>query len=312
MENIIEIVKNNDEVKLKENLKFYNINTEDLSGNNMLHLAIKNKNASICHYLVINSININKQNRSGNTPLHFSILYNQLGIFKFLIKSQANLNIYNEDLETPIMLAMRLGRVKMYQILKESCASLDFKNNHNENYYFYLLYLNNTQIFINETLNVDLYEIENDNKSTLLHKASKIGNKDIVFYILKSNHLLVNKKNSVGETPIFNAVRRHHKDIINILLNHHALIDIKNVFDEEIKDITSKSFYKEIKEITYLPFYLNYIENYKLHISVIKEDIDGIKYNYSIINKNKKDVYGYTPYDYAIKYNYLKISKLVQ
>lgn len=302
---LIEIVKKHDLKELKENLKFSNINECDENKNTLLHLAIFNNDSDIVNYLVLNSIDINRKNEDGNTPLHFSILYNRLGIFKHLIKSKANINQVNNNLESPLMLAARLNRDLMVHILLEAKANTEFKNNLGEGIEFYALYLKGEMSlsFLNK---INPLSITNNFGDTLLHKAAYLDNVDAMKYLVKF-HLLVNKQNKEGETPLFLAGRRGLLDSINILIHNHALLDIKNIYDEELLDIVTLKTknYIDVKKNDFN--YLDYLKKYPLHVAVIKNDLYMVKSLNTIIRKNKKDVYGYTPLDYAKYYGFKNI-----
>lgn len=303
--NLLEIVKKHDLKGLKENLKFSNINECDENKNTLLHLAIFNNDSDIVNYLILNSIDINRKNEDGNTPLHFSILYNRLGIFKHLIKSKANINIVNNNLESSLMLAARLGRELMVKILLEAKANIEFKNKLGEGIEFYALYLKGEMSlsFLNK---INPLNITNNFGDTLLHRAAYLNNVDAMKYLVKF-HLLVNKKNKEGETPLFLAGRRGLYDSINLLLQNHALLDIKNIYDEEISDIVTS----KIKNYIYIKKnelnYLDYLKLYPLHAAVINNDLYKVKSLNTIIRKNKRDVYGYTPLEYAKFYGFKNI-----
>lgn len=125
-------------------------------------------------------------------------------------------------------------------------------------------------------------------------------------YLVKF-HLLVNKQNKAGETPLFLAGRRGLYDSINILLHNHALLDIKNTYDELLSDIVTFKIknYIDVKKNDLN--YLDYLKNYPLHVAVIKNDLYMVKSLNTIIRKNKRDVYGYTPLEYAKFYGFENI-----
>lgn len=302
---LIEIVNNHDLKGLKENLKFSNINLCDNKKNTLLHLAIFNNDADIANYLILNSIDVNRENEDGNTPLHFSILYNRLGIFKHLIKSKVNINLVNKNLESPLMLAMRLDRELMVKILLEANADTSLKNKLGEGLEYYALYLKN-EFSVSFLEKINPLKIENSFNDTLLHKAAYLGNIYAVKYLVKF-HLLVNKINKAGETPLFLAGRRANMDIINILISNHASLKIKNIYNEKIEDIVSANVLNYINEKAETNSYISYLQSYPLHMAVIENDYYKAKSVYKIIRKNKKDVYGYTPLDYALYYNYKPI-----
>lgn len=303
---LIEIVNKHDLKGLKENLKFSNINMCDCHKNSLLQLAIFNGDSEIANYLILNSIDINHINEDGNTPLHFSILYNRLGIFKHLIKSKVNINIVNHNLESPLMLAMRLGRSLMTRILLEANADTTLKNKFEESLPFYALYLDD-DFFISSLQNINPLYYTNSTGDTLLHRAAYLGKKEIVRFLAKKYHLLVNKRNNQGETPLFCAVRRANRESIIELLKQHAILDITNIYDEKATDIASMKILDTILAYANSFDYKKYLDDYPLQVAVISNKLYDVKSLNKILRRNKKDMYGYIPLDYAKFYNYKTI-----
>ena len=300
--NLIEIVINHDLNGLKDNLKFSNINVCDTHKNSLLHLAVFNNDADIANYLILNSIDINRENEDGNTPLHFSILFNRLGIFKHIIKSGADINYQNKALESPLMLALRLGRSTMAKILLELDADTSFENIHGEGYPFYALY--DDDIFKLALKEINPLVYVNKNGDSLLHKASAINKTEIVKFFSLKYHMLINKKNKEGETPLFVALKRSNLESAFIMIKQHALIDISNIYSEQIMDKLNDKTKDIVQSMLDEPEYQRYLREYPLQVAVIKNDGFEVKRLKSIIRKNKRDIYGYIPLDYAKYYKF--------
>lgn len=63
----------------------------------------------------------------------------------------------------------------------------------------------------------DVNTVESVKRSTILHCACEKGCEDIVELLLKYN-ADVNRKNSQGRTPLMEACKNGHKEIVKILL----------------------------------------------------------------------------------------------
>jgi ankyrin repeat protein len=61
-----------------------------------------------------------------------------------------------------------------------------------------------------------------------IHEAAAQGKLDIVQSLIKEDPRLVFKKNRQGETPLFLAAEKGHKDVAEFLLANHARVDAHN------------------------------------------------------------------------------------
>jgi ankyrin repeat protein len=155
----------------------------------------------------------------------------------------------------------------------------------------------------------DLY-LENYMGNSLLIEAIKYSAKNIVNFLIK-NKALLNKVNKEGETPLFFAVKNEAYDLVNILILHGALIDIKNKFNESVYDISSLRMFDFLTFLNESRNYLDYLNNFPLHVAIKKNDIHLFKENLNKINTHKKDFYGYKPLDLAKIYQNQEMIDLI-
>ena len=309
MSDIFEIVKENDFKRLKDNLKYVNINAKDEKSFSLLHYAVLNNNLEMVRYLLLNNIDVNSQNDRLDTALHIAVTYNYLGIFKVLVKNNADINIKNIDLETPLMISIKLKRDEMSEILLSLKAEVNIKNSKDENILFLAMHSSNINL-VEESLSKNpnlLYSVNMFN-DTLLHEATKLSDVELTKLLL-SRGILPNVLNNDLETPIFNAAREHNLEIASLLIDSGALVEFVNKYDETIVDLGNDRFNDFVKSKTYSVKYSNYQKNYPLIVSVILND-EELFYRYlNRIESNKKDDHNLNALDYAIKYDRKKFIK---
>ena len=66
----------------------------------------------------------------------------------------------------------------------------------------------------------------------LLHKAAQTGNIDLVTCLLRSGADINQPWGSYKNTPLHWAVKFHHPEMVELLLDHGAHIDAQNIMDE--------------------------------------------------------------------------------
>ncbi len=303
MIDIFKIVKDNDFISLRNNLKYIKINTKDLYNNSLLHYAVINKNLDITRFLLLNKIDINDTNNDNNTALHLSILNDSIAIFKTLIKANALIDVLNNDGESPLMLAIKLNREEMIQILMSLHANINYVNIRGESAIFFSIYSNKLSLFNSLILeNKDLLFSKTKNNDTLLHVATRQMNSSFVKRLVELN-ILPNNLNCDLETPLFNCARNCDYDSARILIENGAFIEFKNKFNESILDISNQRFKDFLISYVNKSFYLDYKRRYPLIFSIITYDYNLFLERLSKFEVNKKDDHNLNAYDYAKLYN---------
>ena len=111
--------------------------------------------------------------------------------------------------------------------------------------------------------------VKNNNGSTLLHLAACLGNKDIVYLLLK-NRVNLNLQNKQGQTPLHFAVYKNRKDIVYMLLNAGADRNIENYKGENVLYVAAIKKHSAIIKML-LPQYENIL--YQESNSSIEEEV---------------------------------------
>eukprot|EP00948_MAST-09A_sp_MAST-9A-sp1_P001763 g1763.t1 len=77
--------------------KGFPIDTQDVNGNTLLHIACQNDHLDIAQILILNGCDLNLKNNTGQTALHFAKYYDYEDIFQLLIQAGANDTILNNE-----------------------------------------------------------------------------------------------------------------------------------------------------------------------------------------------------------------------
>ena len=112
--NLINIIENNINI----------INFKDPLERNLLYLAARNGNVSICEYLINKGIKVNEIQKTGSTPLHGAAYYGQTNVVNLLLSYGAKTNIKNNFEHLPIEKAMT---EEIINLIKESEKDPIFK-----------------------------------------------------------------------------------------------------------------------------------------------------------------------------------------
>lgn len=163
--------------------------------------AVRNGSMEMIKKMLVGGfVNVNSTDSSGQSILCTAITTDQVDIVKSLIEDfGACVNLSDHFGETPIMRAVSDGTEEMVQILIEHGAHV----------------------------NAQAYDLVSP-----LYLAVD-GDKKSVAELLLRNGALVNLSNSDGETPLFIASRRAYVDIIELLIDFHADLDLPTSFSYE-------------------------------------------------------------------------------
>uniref|UniRef100_A0A674P3G7 Euchromatic histone-lysine N-methyltransferase 2 n=1 Tax=Takifugu rubripes TaxID=31033 RepID=A0A674P3G7_TAKRU len=130
--------------------------------------------------------------------LHAAAQRGLLDICYMLVQAGANVDAQDKDLRTPLVEAIINNHIEVARYLIQSGACV--------------------------------YHVEEDGY-TGLHHAAKLGNLEIVNMLLETGQVDVNAQDSGGWTPIIWAAEHKHLDVIKVLLNRGADV---NIADKEL------------------------------------------------------------------------------
>jgi len=311
--NAFDSIYSNNIYALKKYLENGDVNVKNERGMSLLHYAIVFNNNEIFNLLLENYINVNIKDNHGDTPVHYCVVNNKIGFLKNLIRHNADINIKNNDGQSPLFKACSLGRETIvYLLLESSNFNLYETDSKDETVFMALVRSRNLDLLNKLVLDDKIVDFKNFAGETPLHIACKTGDISIVNYLIQ-NRAFVNAKNNTGETPMFYAVRAQHLNVIDLLLKNGAILDCKSTFGDTVYNMIPtyelSSYINEKSEAhhTYL-----YHSNYPLHYAIIVENYELVKKYAVIRNVNRRDPFGYTRLDIAIKIGNDRITQLIR
>lgn len=121
---------------------------DDITGDNLLHLAIKQNMANTVPYLVECGALVNHQNKNGDTPLHSLVKQKQINIIYLdvLLKSGANPSLKNKHKKSPLQI------LEKHKVSKKDNLNIDVERLISE-MQKYLLILDYQEISVNRVEN---------------------------------------------------------------------------------------------------------------------------------------------------------------
>lgn len=152
--------------------------------------------AQVKKLVAIKTNNLNAQDQTGATALMLAAINGNLEIVNFLIKAKANLELKSNEGETALTFAVSNDQSEIATALINAGANT----------------------------NVTMAGDEGDN----ILIRSVLSDKKLRDLVLKKNPQLINKKNKLGETALFQAARFGTADDIQYLVKNGANKSVKN------------------------------------------------------------------------------------
>lgn len=180
----------------------------DTFGNTPSHYAAEDGAVDILDVLLHQKVNVNAQDITSKTPLMKATRNGKLNAVKRLIKAKALLNICDRNMDTALHFAARQGSEALISALIEAGADVNLKNHWGHTPLFEAVNYNNkaaaVRLLVVPSCNVNA----SDNKTgdTALHVAIRKNYSNLVTELITSGQVLVDKYNSSGESPIYDAV----------------------------------------------------------------------------------------------------------
>lgn len=286
---------------LREYLELGDVNVINERGLSLLHYAILFNNSEIFDLLLENYINVDIKDSFGNTPAHYCVINNRMGFLKTLIRHNCNLELQNNDLRTPLYLACLLGRENMVSLLLETVKFDILEEDIKKETIFMALVRSRNLDLLNKVVVTDsIVNRGNYLGETPLHIACKSGDLEVCQYLLMNN-AFINQKNKMKETPLFYAIQGLNMEVVALLLANGACIDIKSSFGDSIFDITPNNNIDYLNDLIIRYKSNEYKSLYPLHHAILIENYNLVLKHAVIKNINRKDSFGFTPNDLAIK-----------
>ena len=168
------------------------LDMEDEVGRTSLHWAVVAGNESLVKELLARHVNVSARDKRMRTPLHLAATYNRRTLVALLLAHGASLHAQSDGGWTPLHNACdsKDGSDEIAHNLVEHCEVHEFRSMVNRRLY---------------------------NGRTPLHVAAEKGNALIVEYLLTLNNIELTAVDSFGRTPLLDAARQNHLEVVRML-----------------------------------------------------------------------------------------------
>jgi len=202
------------------------LNVKDNHGWTPLHSAASNNKYKVLLLLIRNGADVNIENKNGCTPLHFGA--SNFKITRLLIENGADVNVQTDYGNTPLHYATR--DADSTKLLIENGANTVIKNNDGDTQFQRCLWsekFDTAKVYVDKGAVIDI------------HAACLLGMTNKIKAMLSKTPPLVNRRNHHGCTPLYYAIQKGHKEIIELLLSSGA--DMSSVSTGELSTALHKA-----------------------------------------------------------------------
>ncbi len=295
------------------------INSQDENGYTPLHRAAQSGSIEVAQLLIASGADVNTKGLLGRAPLHEAARSGLKDVIELLLVHGAKVNekttqnVYEGDLSwnywpagaTPLFFSTYYPDV--VEILLEHGAEVNVINDAKESIIDEAIYHGNrkvVELLIASGVNINI------------HHAAYIGALEKVRSLIEDGSNINTKEKAGGRTPLHRAVEGGHKEVIKLLLENEADINIKNNSGETPLKNAVKLGYREIAELLISSSAdINVFDkNGKslLHVAASsgRKDMVELLLNCGI-DKNISDKKGRTALDYILRSNFTGIVTLL-
>lgn len=215
-----------------------NVHRTDKNKTTPLHLAAQYGRALLASNLIKKNADIEARNNYGLTPLHYASLGGHEEVVELLLGSDADVNATNTSGMTPLFLAARDGHGSIIDLLvAEKLIKLEARDNE-EMTPLLIAVANGHGSVIKRFLQIGVDPHAKNKMGMLpLHHAAKVDDNSILNPLLKVAIGDVNKRDSLGNTPLHYAAQEGRKENVERLLSAGADKDLKNGENKTAQDI---------------------------------------------------------------------------
>ena len=201
------------------------------TGRTVLHLVVHKPGCKVTQMLIERTAAIDPRDSKGRTPLYHAMHDNQheardefLQVVQILLDHGANVEAQNNHGSTPLhVAASRMGQETVQLLVKKS-TNTNLRNNYGETALHKASqrgHLGIVRLFLDHGADLD---VQDNRGSTSLHLATHYeGQKDVRQFL---KH--VDQRNYQVRNDIEKALQDDHLDIIRLLLDHRANVDLQD------------------------------------------------------------------------------------
>lgn len=243
-----------------------NLNLLDSKGNTYLFYTVMYNLYEASKYLIEKGCNVNIINNDGLTPLYFSMFTDNSQLIELLI-NHANINIVNLNKDTLLHIASKRDNLYIAELLIKKGINVNALNVDNESAIFNCLkffsydrvvieneedyktieisFTNNIKIFDLLVRNGAWLNIKDFNKNSILH----ICKHNEIFKRLLKYDLNINDQNNNGFTPLHIITQKGNLEIVNLLIDKGALLDIKSNYGNTALHYAIQNKYEDVSKL---------------------------------------------------------------
>lgn len=207
------------------------LNSHDNNGDATLFYAVEEGLTDFIDILIKYNVNLNNLNEDGQTALFLAIDYNNFEISEKLLKAGADVNVIDNHGISPLFIAVENGNIDLVKLLLNYGANINYICPNGFNLLMFAIdcnYYNLAQLLLDHGINVNF--VNNSNDTALILALSKRANKNFVENLVKKSKNL-NVVNSNNETALSIAVENSDFNIVKLLLDHGADVNVGTFID---------------------------------------------------------------------------------
>ncbi|CAB3370034.1 Hypothetical predicted protein [Cloeon dipterum] len=209
------------------------INATTIFEGNALQVACSAGNLGVVQYLAEQKIfDIEEKNESKKNLFHYAVRSNRLDLLEYVFEKGISIDDRDRRGNTPLMAAAEIGSLEVFKFFVEKGADLNAKNiKEFDSLFLAAQYAaqfstpENCQFMLDIGLGFDVLTKDGGNA---LHQTCVSGNLATAKFILDLKCLDVNATMKSGKTALMIAAGRGHLNLVKLLLENGADINIRN------------------------------------------------------------------------------------
>lgn len=277
------------------------VNAQNLSGKTALHEAARTGKTAMVTLLLDNGANINSTDATGKTVLIDSIHSGNIELVKMLLTRGASPQIQEMYGRNAYHEAAEFGNIELITLIRTAGGNPLSRDTHGRTPFS--LVLDKSDETIKAVLGNDINLSDSDGNTPIHIAVQNKVSSDKIFMLISMNYPL-NRRNSLGLTPLTLAVKNNQNDLAKTLIECGA---DPFVTDNSGECAVSFAISDNAEVLNYI---VQTTGNKKdmtgegiLHYAARTGDLDTIKKLLSMgLDRTSKNISGETPYDIAIRW----------
>jgi ankyrin repeat protein len=206
-----------------------------------LHMAAYYNHFDAATLLLLGGSLVNGRTVQGDTPLHCAAHHGNTDLVVLLLQWGADPNNLTDHGKTALHSAMYAGSGSC--IAATICGGADIRTRDRHGRAL-IDYLAHQSVAVTRSVEhiVDIPNLRDDFGNGLLHLAARADNYALAHFLCASGAANPNSTNTVGDTPLHEAVREVYSDVVEVLIRSEASIYIPNRQGDSALDL-SRRFY---------------------------------------------------------------------